>query len=51
MKKGFCISPIGRPIFLSEETKQERNSRAALMAIGCLGMIVVIAQLVILTGR
>ena len=47
MKKGFYIPPIGRPIFLSEETKQERNSEAFFCVIGCLGVIVVIDQIVI----
>ena len=28
MKKGFYISPIGRPIFLSEGTKHQRTDKA-----------------------
>ena len=28
MKKDFYISPIGRPIFLSEETKHQRTDKA-----------------------
>jgi hypothetical protein len=28
MKKTFFVSPIGRPIFLSEETKHQRTDKA-----------------------
>jgi uncharacterized membrane protein YdcZ (DUF606 family) len=51
MKKNFFITPIGRAIFTTEETKKKRNTEAFFWVIGCLGVIVVIAQIVILSGR
>jgi hypothetical protein len=44
MKKGFYISPIGRPIFLSEETKHQRTDKAFNAAVIASVVILVVVQ-------
>lgn len=43
MKKGFYISPIGRPIFTTEETKHQRTDKAfKAVAIASVVILVVV---------
>ena len=46
MKKGFYISPIGRPIFLSEETKHERTDKAFNAVVIASVVLLVVVQLI-----
>lgn len=51
MKRTFYISPIGQAMFETEKTDQERNSEAFAWVTRCLGVIVLVAQIVIWFGR
>ena len=46
MKKGFYISPIGRPIFLSEETKHQRTDKAFNWVVGGAVVFLVLVQII-----
>jgi hypothetical protein len=46
MKKDFYISPIGRPIFLSEETKHQRTDKAFNAVVIASVVLLVVVQII-----